>query len=55
MSSPGPTATDLPGAGHDGGQVIFEGPPAALAQTDGSLTGQHLRRRLRAQAATSRA
>jgi excinuclease ABC A subunit len=35
-----------PGAGHDGGRVIFEGPPAELARADGSLTGQHLRRRL---------
>ena len=35
-----------PGAGHDGGTVIFEGPPAALARSKGSLTGEHLRRRL---------
>jgi excinuclease UvrABC ATPase subunit len=35
-----------PGAGHDGGQVIFEGPPAALVRAEGSLTGQHLRQRL---------
>ena len=35
-----------PGAGHDGGQVIFEGPPAKLARAEGSLTGDHLRRRL---------
>ncbi len=35
-----------PGAGHDGGRVIFEGPPAALIRAEGSLTGQHLRRRL---------
>ncbi|TME84067.1 MAG: ATP-binding cassette domain-containing protein, partial [Chloroflexi bacterium] len=35
-----------PGGGHDGGRVIFEGPPAELARTEGSLTGQHLRRRL---------
>jgi excinuclease UvrABC ATPase subunit len=34
-----------PGAGHDGGLVIFEGPPAELARFDGSLTGEHLRRR----------
>jgi excinuclease UvrABC ATPase subunit len=33
-----------PGAGHDGGRVVFEGPPAALAQAEGSLTGEHLRR-----------
>jgi excinuclease ABC A subunit len=35
-----------PGGGHDGGRVIFEGPPAELARADGSLTGLHLRRRL---------
>ncbi|HET9345013.1 MAG TPA: excinuclease ABC subunit UvrA [Candidatus Limnocylindrales bacterium] len=35
-----------PGAGHDGGRVIFEGPPAELVLAEGSLTGQHLRRRL---------
>ena len=35
-----------PGAGHDGGRVVFEGPPAELVRADGSLTGLHLRRRL---------
>ncbi len=35
-----------PGAGHDGGRVVFEGPPAALAES-GTLTGQHLAERLR--------
>jgi len=35
-----------PGAGHDGGRVIFSGPPAALLRASGSLTGEHLRRRL---------
>ncbi len=35
-----------PGAGHDGGRVIFEGAPAGLVRAAGSLTGQHLRRRL---------
>jgi len=35
-----------PGAGHDGGRVIFEGPPAELVRADASLTGRHLRRRL---------
>jgi excinuclease UvrABC ATPase subunit len=35
-----------PGAGHDGGRVVFEGTPADLARADGSLTGLHLRRRL---------
>jgi excinuclease UvrABC ATPase subunit len=34
-----------PGAGHDGGRVIFEGPPRDLIDAKGSLTGQHLRRR----------
>jgi excinuclease UvrABC ATPase subunit len=40
-----------PGAGHDGGQVIFEGPPAELVRAEGSLTGLHLQRRLEAIAA----
>ena len=31
-----------PGAGHDGGQVVFEGTPAALAAARSTLTGQHL-------------
>jgi excinuclease ABC A subunit len=35
-----------PGGGHDGGRVIFQGPPAELVRADGSLTGQYLRRRL---------
>ena len=39
-----------PGAGHDGGRVIFEGPPAELMREEGSLTGQHLRRRLEREA-----
>jgi len=34
-----------PGAGHEGGRVVFEGPPAALVKARGSLTGQFLRRR----------
>ena len=37
-----------PGGGHDGGRVIFEGTPAQLVQAEGSLTGEHLRRRLAA-------
>jgi excinuclease UvrABC ATPase subunit len=37
-----------PGAGHDGGRVIFQGTPEALARDAASLTGQHLRRRLEA-------
>src|SRR5262245_56189235 len=35
-----------PGAGHDGGRVIFEGTPAELVTASGSLTGEHLRRRI---------
>jgi excinuclease ABC A subunit len=35
-----------PGGGHDGGRVIFEGPVSDLVGAEGSLTGQHLSRRL---------
>ena len=31
-----------PGAGHDGGRIVFEGPPADLVATRATLTGQHL-------------
>jgi excinuclease UvrABC ATPase subunit len=31
-----------PGAGHDGGQVVFEGTPADLVATGSTLTGKHL-------------
>lgn len=31
-----------PGAGHDGGQVVFEGTPAELVARADTLTGQHL-------------
>ena len=31
-----------PGAGHDGGQVVFEGTPADLVAAASTLTGQHL-------------
>jgi excinuclease UvrABC ATPase subunit len=31
-----------PGAGHDGGQVVFEGTPAQLVADHSTLTGQHL-------------
>jgi len=34
-----------PGAGHDGGRVVFEGTPADLVDS-GTLTGKHLGRRL---------
>jgi excinuclease UvrABC ATPase subunit len=31
-----------PGAGHDGGKVVFEGTPAELAAKRSTLTGEHL-------------
>jgi excinuclease UvrABC ATPase subunit len=31
-----------PGAGHDGGRVVFEGPPADLVAARSTLTGEHL-------------
>jgi excinuclease ABC A subunit len=31
-----------PGAGHDGGRVVYEGTPAELVQARSTLTGQHL-------------
>jgi len=31
-----------PGAGHDGGQIVFEGTPAALISARSTLTGKHL-------------
>jgi excinuclease UvrABC ATPase subunit len=31
-----------PGAGHDGGQVVFEGTPADLVASGSTLTGKHL-------------
>jgi excinuclease UvrABC ATPase subunit len=33
-----------PGAGHDGGKVVFEGTPAELVADGSTLTGQHLAR-----------
>jgi excinuclease UvrABC ATPase subunit len=35
-----------PGAGHDGGAIVFAGPPRALLDAEGSLTGRHLREHL---------
>ena len=32
-----------PGAGHDGGQIVFEGTPADLVASSDTLTAQHLR------------
>jgi len=31
-----------PGAGHDGGRIVFEGTPAALVKVKSTLTGKHL-------------
>jgi excinuclease UvrABC ATPase subunit len=31
-----------PGAGHDGGRVVFEGTPADLVAGGSTLTGEHL-------------
>ncbi|GIF84261.1 excinuclease ABC subunit A [Catellatospora bangladeshensis] len=31
-----------PGAGHDGGRIVFEGTPAELVKNKKTLTGQHL-------------
>jgi excinuclease UvrABC ATPase subunit len=31
-----------PGAGHDGGRIVFEGAPAALVASRSTLTGEHL-------------
>jgi excinuclease UvrABC ATPase subunit len=31
-----------PGAGHDGGRIVFEGTPAELVASQATLTGQHL-------------
>ena len=39
-----------PGAGHDGGRVVFEGALSDLVSAAGSLTGEALRRRLEAAA-----
>ena len=31
-----------PGAGHDGGRIVFQGPPADLIAARSTLTGKHL-------------
>jgi excinuclease UvrABC ATPase subunit len=31
-----------PGAGHDGGRIVFEGPPAKLVESRNTFTGQYL-------------
>jgi excinuclease UvrABC ATPase subunit len=37
-----------PGAGHDGGTIVFEGPPHELVKAEDSLTGRHLQEHLEA-------
>ncbi len=37
-----------PGAGHDGGRIVFEGTPADLVATRSTLTGEHLAAYVRA-------
>jgi excinuclease UvrABC ATPase subunit len=32
-----------PGAGHDGGRIVFTGTPADLVENASTLTAQHLR------------
>jgi len=44
-----------PGAGHDGGRVIFEGTPSDLTTAKGSLTGEYLRKRVSGAATTAKA
>jgi excinuclease UvrABC ATPase subunit len=36
-----------PGAGHDGGRIVFEGTPADLVVARSTLTGGHLASSLR--------
>src|SRR5262249_58729123 len=36
-----------PGAGEEGGEILFQGPPAALADCEASLTGAYLSGRQR--------
>ena len=31
-----------PGAGHDGGRVVFEGTPADIVAAKSTITGEHL-------------
>ncbi len=38
-----------PGAGHDGGRIVFEGTPADLVAAKSTLTGQHLAEFVRGQ------
>ena len=44
LADPGAGASAIygPGAGHDGGRIVFEGTPADLVAAQSTLTGQHL-------------
>jgi excinuclease UvrABC ATPase subunit len=43
MDVAGQYPVDLgPGAGHDGGRLVFEGTPAELVAQRSTLTGEHL-------------
>ncbi len=44
-----------PGAGHDGGRVVFEGAPADLVAARSTLTGEHLAAYVSTSAGSSRA
>lgn len=44
-----------PGAGHDGGTVVFAGPPGELVRRPDSLTGRHLRETIEASTAVDAA
>ena len=35
-----------PGAGHEGGRIVFEGTPARMVESSDTLTAQHLKERL---------
>lgn len=39
-----------PDGGRNGGEIVFEGTPRQLLETEGSFTGEHLRRAVRASA-----
>ena len=40
--TPTGSLTSAPGAGHDGGRIVFEGTPADLVASRSTLTGEHL-------------
>jgi hypothetical protein len=40
--TPTGSSTSAPGAGYDGGRIVFEGTPADLVAARSTLTGEHL-------------